>query len=83
MFGAARVSDPQTSKRAAKSVRAGSLAERVLAELRAGGPGTTHELAERMDLSLVTVSPRMRPLEAAGQVERAGEWAGRTIWRAL
>jgi DNA-binding MarR family transcriptional regulator len=77
----ARHRDPATSRAAAARVQAPTIAAKVLAEL-ANGPGTTHELAARLGMSLVTVSPRMKPLEAANRVERAGERDGRTIWRA-
>jgi hypothetical protein len=66
---------------AAARVQAPTIAAKVLAEL-ANGPGTTHELAARLGMSLVTVSPRMKPLEAANRVERAGERDGRTVWKA-
>ena len=75
----ARRSDPETSQEAAGRVDGKQLAARVLEELRAG-PGTAHEIAERMGLSLVTVSPRMKPLEVAGKVRRDGRRDGRTVW---
>lgn len=78
----ARSSDPQTARDAAHRVDGKGLAALVLAELRANGPGTSHEIASRMDRDLVTVSPRMKPLENAGLVERAGRRDGRTVWRA-
>ena len=76
----ARKSDPQTSHAAAARIDGSKLAGLVLAELE-NGDGTVHELAERLNLSLVTVSPRMRPLELKGFVIRAGKRQGRTIWR--
>jgi DNA-binding MarR family transcriptional regulator len=76
----ARRSDPETSQEAAGRVDGKQLAARVLEELRIGGPGTAHEIAERMGLSLVTVSPRMKPLEVAGKVWRDGRRDGRTVW---
>ena len=79
----ARASDPQTSRDAAARIDGESLAGKVLEELRAHGPGTSHELAERMGLPLVTVSPRMKPLETANLVERGGQRGGRTVWRAI
>lgn len=82
LFARARSSDPGTSHAAAKSFDAGSLALQVLADLRDRGPGTSHEIAERMGIQLVTVSPRMKPLEDAGKVERDGKREGRTVWKA-
>lgn len=79
----ARRSDPATSSDAAAKIDGKSLAARVLAELEANGPGTSHELAERLGLSLVTVSPRMRPLANAGKVAEDGRRNGRTVWRAV
>jgi hypothetical protein len=79
----ARMTDPATSHEAAGRVDGKSLAAMVLAELKAGGAGTSHELAERMGLSLVTVSPRMRPLANAGKVIEDGKRSGRTVWKAV
>lgn len=76
----ARNTDPATSHEAAAKVDGKALAERVLANLRDEGPGTSHDLAERMGLSLVTVSPRLKPLEEAGKVVRGPRRHGRTIW---
>lgn len=84
-YAGARASDPETSHAAAARARdfAGALGVKVYEELAKHGPGTTHELAERMGLSLVTVSPRMRPLELQGRVRRAGRRLGRTVWEAV
>lgn len=79
----ARSTDPSTSHEAAARVQATTIAELVLGELRANGPGTAHELAARLDLSLVTVSPRMRPLAAKHLVIEDGKRNGRTVWKAL
>lgn len=79
----ARSSDPGTSHAAVTSIDAGGIAHQVLVELLAGGPGTSHELAERTGMSLVTVSPRMKPLEDAKRVRRAGKRDGRTVWEAI
>lgn len=76
----ARREDPVTSHEAAERVDGKLLAERVLQDLDEHGPGTAHEIAERMGLSLVTVSPRMKPLEDAGKVVRGPRRHGRTVW---
>jgi DNA-binding transcriptional ArsR family regulator len=78
----ARRRDPETSQLAAGKVKGARLADHVLDELRVNGPGTSHELAERMKRSLVTISPRLRPLADAGLVEALGKRDGRTVWRA-
>lgn len=78
----ARSRDPSTSHAAAARVDGSELAGKVLVSLRIDGPATSHELAERLGLSLVTVSPRMKPLETAGKVARDGKREGRTVWRA-
>lgn len=77
----ARRRDPATSHRAARRVNAAGAAERIVEELRANGPGSSHDLAERLKLSLVTVSPRMRPLQRAGRiVELDADDNCRTVW---
>lgn len=79
----ARATDPGNSHRAAARVSGPTIAQRVVDELKANGSGTSHELAERLGLSLVTVSPRMRPLAAKRLVVEEGKRDGRTVWRAL
>lgn len=78
----ARTDDPDTSHVAATSVqgRTQSLRERILSSLEKRGGATTHTIALRLNESLVTISPRMKPLEDAGYVERAGKSHGRTWW---
>lgn len=78
----ARSSDPETSHEAAAKVDGRTLADSVLKDLQNHGPATSHEIAERMGLSLVTVSPRMKPLEDSGRVARDGKRGGRTVWKA-
>lgn len=78
----ARKSDPATSHAAASKARRSTLQARVLESLAQHGPATSHELAERLGLSLVAVSPRMAPLRRQGKVEEAGSRDGRTVWRA-
>lgn len=87
--GLARNSDPSTSHEAGAGVRAGTIEQRVMAALRNNPLGlTTHEIAEFLRLSLVTVSPRMRPLVKRGEVRDSGFRArlpgqpGRIIWQA-
>lgn len=80
----ARRTDPETSHDAAARVDAATLAGRVLASLIADGPATSHELAARLHVSLVAVSPRMRPLVRSRLVEETDlRRIGRIVWRAV
>lgn len=88
-FAYARASDPATSYAAAQSIRLTDLESTVLAELRKFSDGaTSYTLAESLGMSLVTVSPRLRPLVSKGLVEDSGRRevgsSGRsqTVWRA-
>lgn len=85
----ARRTDPETSKHAAEKVDTAAL-ERVVLEALRERPGgaTSEELAEDTGLSLVTISPRLKPLERKSRVERAGTRANRsgrmaTVWKVL
>ncbi|MGC2234280.1 MAG: hypothetical protein WBA09_22455 [Candidatus Acidiferrum sp.] len=72
--GRARRRDPDTSKRAARSVDATPLQRMVLSLLNQHSAGlTTHQLAEFMDIDLVTVSPRIAPLVRRGLVCDSGQ----------
>ena len=78
----ARSSDPATSYAAAESIRASipALEEAVLSALRTAGPTglTTEQLADRMRMSLVTVSPRLAPLAVKGLVRQDGRRMNRS-----
>lgn len=85
----ARANDPATAHEAAAAVtpRLTALERRVLAAMAAlGRPCTSHEIAGRAGLDLVTVSPRMRSLCDRGLVREAGRQrpaeggVGRTLW---
>lgn len=83
----ARRTDPDTSRDAAKSINVTGLEQLVL-EALADRPMTSYELAEHLHLSLVTVSPRLRPLCDKGLVEDSGErrrnpssWRNCAVWR--
>ena len=84
---AARATDPQTSKDAAKRVRGNvtMLEAGVIGALESHPEGlTSHEIAERLNLSLVTVSPRIAPLQRKGKVEDSGiRREGRSVWRII
>lgn len=67
--GAARVADPDTAKQAASKLPARAVENIVLHAIESAPDGlTSEEAAERTGLSLVTVSPRMRPLERQGKI---------------
>lgn len=84
LFAHARTTDPQTSKDAAQKVNAAELEARVLAVLRIAPEGkTSHEVAAIIGRPLVSVSPRMKPLESRGLVVRDGRRDGRTVWKAV
>ena len=77
----ARASDPSESHAAAARVSASALCELVLEALRNRGPMTTHEIASYSGVSLVSISPRMKPLSVAGLVQRTGERRnGSAVW---
>lgn len=87
----ARNSDPSTSFEAAASVNTTKLEGVILDKLkRYKTPGaTTYELAEALGLSLVSVSPRMRPLATkrliidTGFRSRGASGRMQIIWRAV
>lgn len=70
----ARHTDPATAHEAAAAVtpRVPELQRRVLDALAELGPSTSHEIAEHLDLPLISVSPRLRPLCNRGLVIEAG-----------
>lgn len=85
----ARSSDPQTSHEAAESVRPTELESTVLEALRTFPAGaTSYQIAAALGLSLVTVSPRLRPLVCKGLVVDSGHRArgpsgrSQTVWQA-
>lgn len=88
--GRARRSDPDTAKKAARSVPVADLEERVLECLRWSRAGlTTHELSRLLKADLVSVSPRMRPLvqknlvKDSGQRRRGESGRASIVWKAV
>lgn len=71
-FGAARASDPETSVAAARKLCAAPLCLAVLKALRER-PMTVEEIAAVIACEIVSVSPRLKPLELAAYVKRTGE----------
>lgn len=81
LFAHARASDPETSHEAAASVNVAALEAKVLKVLRASGePKSSHQIAALLGLELVSISPRLKPLEERGLVKRAGRDGRRTLW---
>lgn len=85
----ARADDRETSHQAAESIRVTDLETTVLNALRTFPDGaTSYQLAAALGLSLVTVSPRLRPLVSKGLAEDSGRrkcgasGRMRTVWRA-
>jgi len=70
--GGCRSDDPATSLAAAESINTTKLEEIVLGELSKNNGMTSFELAASTGLSLVTVSPRLRPLVRKGAVRDSG-----------
>jgi DNA-binding MarR family transcriptional regulator len=70
-----RSTDPSTSKEAFESANVNLLESRVLDALRAMGEkgGTAEEIAELLNISLQSVTPRIKPLETKGLVYRNGD----------
>jgi DNA-binding MarR family transcriptional regulator len=86
MSALARNTDPFSSHKSAHSVKASAIGKEmtVLDSLRKLGPMTTHKIAEMTGLTVVTVSPRIKPLRKKGLVEDSGDRElGRSIWRAV
>jgi len=82
----ARSTDPSSSHEAASGVKGATahLALIVLNCLKECGPQTTHEIAERTGLTVVTVSPRIKPLRIAGHVRDSGlRRDKRSVWEAV
>lgn len=85
----ARRTDPETSKHAAETLNTAALERVVLEALRERPQGaTSEELAEDTGLSLVTISPRLKPLEGKHLVRRDGTRPNRsgrpaTVWKAV
>ena len=78
----ARATDPETSKLAARILKPQPIEAIVLHYLKVCGPSTTAEISEGTGVALITVSPRMKPLEERGLVVRTAERrAKKIVWR--
>lgn len=86
----ARITDPDTSHKAANEVETSRLEQMVLVQLSSCPDGlTNHELVERTGCSWNTITPRLRPLVRKGLVVDSGtRRKGPTnksciVWRAI
>lgn len=79
----ARRTDPATSQRAASKVErfASGHFAKILAGLAPFTCATYREIACEAGLEPVAVARRLRELETAGMIQRAGETNGFTLWR--
>ena len=79
----ARRTDPDTSHVAALTVDANRLEGLVVSVLRDRPRGcTVKEISAILDIEVVSISPRMKPLEGKGLIERTAERRDRSIvWR--
>lgn len=83
-----RRTDPSTSHVAAAKVDTSKLEAIVLDALRQSPQGlTSHQIASQLRLSLVTVSPRMRPLVRKGLITDTArtieQGRQRILWQAV
>lgn len=78
----ARVTDPVTSKDAAKVSKRASIKDHILLELAIHGGCTGKEIANRCAIPLNSITPRFKELVDSGQIEDSGERRDRQIvWR--
>lgn len=89
MTSLARNTDPETSHEAALNLDANLLERLVLETLLKHGPLTSEGVADLLKISLVSISPRFRPLVNKGKIAdtgvRAKNKSGRSaiLWRAI
>ena len=78
----ARNSDPGTSHAAAATFKPLTLMARIVESLRHSDGLTTHQIAAALDASLVSVSPRMKPLVQKNVIRDSGRRdQGRIVWQ--
>jgi predicted ArsR family transcriptional regulator len=73
MNGLARYTDPSTSHDAAESIDTTQLERMVFNVLKEYGPQTSEQVAEKLKMPLVSISPRFRPLANKGKIIDSGE----------
>lgn len=84
----ARNTDPLTSDLAAESVPVNNVEAACLVHLQCYGGRTSEGISEGTGIRLVTVSPRLKPMEERGLIYRNGTMANRSgrpaiIWHAM
>lgn len=81
----ARKRDPETSQRAASRVErfASGHFAKILKGLARFTCATYREIAAEAGLEPVAVARRLRELETAGMIERAGQTNGFTLWKRI
>lgn len=62
-----------TSRAAAEQIDAGTLRAKVLQTIRAFGPLTADECAQRLCLSILSIRPRCTELRALGRLRDTGQ----------
>jgi predicted ArsR family transcriptional regulator len=70
--GAARHTDPDTSKEAADSINAGTLEDQVYQYMIGHGPTILDDVVRDLKIDKETASPRFARLEDAGKIELTG-----------
>lgn len=79
----ARHTDPIQSHETVDSLLQGSLRSRIIACLKQRGRMSSHDIAEHLGASLVSVSPMIKPLRERGLVRDSGVVVNnRTLWEA-
>lgn len=76
----ARNTDPDTSHEAAERVDANYSERIVLLALKSIGQATVKEISRYAGIHEWTISPRMKPLEEKGLVQRCGRRGHCTLW---
>jgi predicted ArsR family transcriptional regulator len=70
--GAARRTDPETSKEAAESINAGTLEDQVFRYMLNHGPTILDDVVRDLKIDKETASPRFARLQDAGFIELTG-----------
>ena len=78
----ARRTDPITSHQAAATVNTARLEALVVDALTELEAATMHAVASHLARELVSISPRFKPLEKKGLIEKCGRRGRRTLYRA-
>ncbi len=78
----ARRTDPVTSHQAAATVNTARLEALVVDALTELEAATMHTVATHLARELVSISPRFKPLEKKGLIEKCGRRGRRTLYRA-